>query len=71
MLIYYILTSGQHAFGDSALDIEVNVAAGCPKLKELNYEANHLLWLMLAKEPRDRPDINSVLRLALQSGSLS
>ena len=64
MLVHYILTSGQHAFGDNALDIEMNLTAGWPKLKDLNYEANHLLWLMLAKEPRERPDINSVLRLA-------
>ena len=62
MLTHYILTAGQHPYGDNAFDIEVNIAGGWLKMKEINNEANHLLWLMMSKEPRDRPDIHNVLR---------
>ena len=67
MLTHYILTAGQHPYGDNAFDIEVNIAGGWLKMKEINNEANHLLWLMMSKEPRDRPDIHNVLRSVTQS----
>jgi len=63
LLVYYILTGGQHVFGDSIYEIETNMASNCPKLKGVCPEAKHLILSMIAKEPRDRADINSVLRL--------
>jgi len=62
MLVHYILTGGQHPFGENQFDIEMNIARGWPKWKNIGPEANHLLRQMLASDPRDRPDINAVLR---------
>lgn len=62
MLIHYILTGGAHPFGETIYDIEINIARGWPKWKDIGSEANHLIGWMLANEPRERPSINTILR---------
>lgn len=62
MLLHYILTGGQHPYGNSIFDIELNISRGWPKWKNISGEANHLVRLMMANEPRERPDLEFVLR---------
>lgn len=62
MLIYYILTGGEHPYGASSFDIEVNIARGSPKLRRLTPEADDLLRSVLTTTPKSRPTVDELLR---------
>ena len=62
MLIYYILTGGEHPYGASSFDIEVNIARGSPKLRRLTPETDDLMRSVLTTTPKSRPSVDELLR---------
>ena len=62
MLTYYIMTGGQHPYGDNAFDIEMNIARGWPRLQSISAEADDLIMQMLTFDPKERPSAASLLQ---------
>ena len=62
MVAYYILTKGEHAFGEEA-DRLRNLLDGNPVgLNKLDFAANDLLTWMLKHDPKDRPKAEEALK---------
>ena len=63
MVVFYILTKGEHPFGEEP-DRQRNILDGNPvyleKLK--NPAAEDLIWWMLSHDPRDRPTAEEALK---------
>lgn len=62
MLLYYVMTGGDHAFGSTAEAIEANILTGQPQMKLLSPEADDLFDRMLATPASKRPSAESILR---------
>lgn len=63
LVLFYLLTGGEHAFGPKLLR-ESNIVGGRSQIKaaKLSEEAKDLLALMLAAEAKDRPSAAAVLK---------
>uniref|UniRef100_A0A2C9LVA5 Protein kinase domain-containing protein n=1 Tax=Biomphalaria glabrata TaxID=6526 RepID=A0A2C9LVA5_BIOGL len=61
MLLYFILTGGQHPFGASPLEVEVNLARNSSQMQHISEEANDLVSGMLFPDPSARPTIEHCL----------
>lgn len=66
-VFYYILSNGQHPFGDKYMR-EANIVQGSYSLEALEdykmpdmVEARDLVMRMISRDPRQRPDANEVL----------
>ena len=68
MLVYYILTGGDHPYGDCPADIERNIALGRPRMASLTPQVNALLGSLLTFVPVNRPSVEDVLRSVGQRG---
>lgn len=64
MLIHFILTGGQHAYGDDTRDILKNLEKASPQLKTSDLELQDILTWMLLLYPVERPTIYQVLAYA-------
>ncbi|XP_055891980.1 uncharacterized protein LOC106072425 isoform X2 [Biomphalaria glabrata] len=62
MLLYFILTGGQHPFGASPLEVEVNLARNSSQMQHISEEANDLVSGMLFPDPSARPTIEHCLK---------
>ncbi|KAK0062726.1 tankyrase-2 [Biomphalaria pfeifferi] len=62
MLLYFILTGGQHPFGASPLEVEVNLARNSSHMQHISEEANDLVSGMLFPDPSARPTIEHCLK---------
>ncbi|KAK3764203.1 hypothetical protein RRG08_044130 [Elysia crispata] len=62
MLLYFILTGGQHPFGGTPLEAEVNIARSVTQLEHIGEEANDLVSGMLYPDPVARPAIEHCLK---------
>ncbi|RUS90413.1 hypothetical protein EGW08_001818, partial [Elysia chlorotica] len=62
MLLYFILTGGQHPFGGTPLEAEVNIARSASQLEHIGEEVNDLVSGMLYPDPVARPAIEHCLK---------
>ncbi|XP_060073765.1 uncharacterized protein LOC132553531 [Ylistrum balloti] len=62
MLLYYVLTGGEHPYGDNNLAIQVSIQQNWPDIKYLGDEVNDLLSNMLCMPPDNRPCIGDLLK---------
>ncbi len=62
MLVYYILSGGQHPFGED-VDCEYNISRGRYSLKHLNDDdvAKDLVEWMINENPNERPTVEQTL----------
>ncbi|RPA81726.1 hypothetical protein BJ508DRAFT_345750 [Ascobolus immersus RN42] len=66
-VFYYVLSGGSHPFGDDRIMREPNIVRGTYDLRALDYiqptgvEARDLISRMIARNPKERPDANTVL----------
>lgn len=67
MLLHYTLSGGCHPYGGNIFDIEMNISRGWLKWKNISSEANHLILQILLNEPRERPDMEVILRSLMLS----
>ncbi|CAG5126041.1 unnamed protein product [Candidula unifasciata] len=62
MLLYFILTGGQHPFGSTPMEAEMNMARNTTHMDLISDEANDLVSGMLFPDPTARPTIEHCLK---------
>ncbi|XP_059170253.1 uncharacterized protein LOC131951863 isoform X2 [Physella acuta] len=62
MLLYFILTGGQHPFGTTPLEAELNIARSSSQMQHISEEANDLVSGMLFPDPAARPTVEHCLK---------